>query len=171
MADNNYNDWRTPGNTPVSMDTNDNISNTGILFDNGGSNMNDQACIIGADVCIEGDVYSTRPIILQGIVTGAIRTSSTVSFDGGTVQKNIITFSEDEVKAAQEQIKNRVSAIQLQNLKKELDDRDAEANYKPATKKTEVTKPETRATAAKLAATAKESTSAKTESSIIPTEE
>ena len=100
---------------------------------NGNENM--EPCIIGPDMVIEGDVYSTRPIILQGVVTGAIRTTSTVAFAGGMVQKNVITLPEDAVMKAEEQIKARVTGIQLAALQKELDDRDAEVNFKNAEKK------------------------------------
>lgn len=184
MADANYSNWRTPGNpntgsvenTPVQDTSDGGVYNTGILFgETGGEEMNvdGQACIIGADVVIEGDVYTTRPIILQGVVTGAIRTSSTVSFDGGTVQKNIITFTEDQIKDAQEQIKERVSAIQLQNLKQELDDRDSEAHYKSSGRKSEPAKTESKTTGvSKAAAPAKETAPVKaenkSESAIIP---
>ena len=51
------------------------------------------------------------------------------------VQKNVITLPEDAVMKAEEQIKARVTGIQLAALQKELDDRDAEVNFKNAEKK------------------------------------
>ena len=84
-------------------------------------------CIIGPDMVIEGDIYSTRPIILQGVVTGAIRTSSSVSFDGGTAQRNIVTLPSEVIIKAEEQVRARVADIQTSMLQQELDAKDNDA--------------------------------------------